>query len=82
MKKVHFVQMWLGQTCVGMIQKFVPTEIENPVPERRESGDFFKQFTKLPEIPNTIKEVDDAVAKEVGVKKLSVKRAPGVEDVR
>ena len=82
MKKVHFVQMWLGQTCVGMIHKFVPPKVEDSVFKKRETGDFFKQLTKLREVPETAKEIDEAVAKTLRIKKLFVKKAPGIEDIR
>ncbi|MEA3464382.1 MAG: hypothetical protein U9R14_04925 [Patescibacteria group bacterium] len=81
MRKVHFVQMRLGQTCVGMIHKFVPPEVEDSVLKKRGSGSFFKRLTKLQKIPSTVQEADGAVAKAIG-KKLSVKKAPGTEDVR
>ena len=43
------------------------------------SGNFFRKLTKRQEIPKTIKEIDKEVIKALGIKKLSVKKARGIE---
>ena len=82
MKKSCLVSMKLGETSVGIIHKFVPPKVEDFVFKKRETGDFFKQLTKLREVPETAKEIDEAAAKALGIKKLFVKKAPGIEDIR
>ena len=70
MEKVHFVQMWLGQICVGMIHKFVPSEVKDSIFKKRESGGFLKQLTELQEIPQITEKIDEAVAKARELKRM------------
>ncbi len=78
MKKVHFVEMWIGQTCVGMIHKFVPIEIQGSVFKKNGSGegeDFSEQLANLQETPQIPEKIDEAAAKARELKKMFAKKS-------
>ena len=47
MRRIHFVQMKLGQIFIGMIHKFVPPEVEDSVFKKRKLVNFSKKPMEL-----------------------------------